>query len=283
MTKMDKLALDHLRQLAEEGPRRFSDWDAALFAAYCRTFLPSVHARLSKYGERTYVAVAAMVQQGIGEGYLKADPEANPLNFLEHCLRGWLPEVLSRRPAEEHLRLLARVWNLGEGLLREPGWVNAYVMSRIGELCGDAGPEDFLVGVLRPLMEPAPPARWEAPYRVTMLSLRPTDDEFLPGEMHLAAPAVLVVSDRRRPVQLGVHLKREGQSVVLGAFGPTSAFADDRSGVPVVWEVGRARIGEETVALPLLAVPFQWTLVPAGYLVASDVDSQKLWIVESAA
>ena len=283
MRKMDKLAPDHLRRLGEEGPRRFSDWDAALFDAYCRTFLPSVRERLSEDGERTFVAVATMVQQGIGEGYLKADPRASPLNFLEYCLWGWLPEFLSRQPVEEHLPLLARVWNLGEGLMREPGWVNAYVMSRIGELRGEARPEDFLVDVLRPLMEPAPPARWEAPYRVTMLSLRPADDEFLPGEMHLAAPAVLVVSDRRRSVRLGVHLKREGQSVVLGAFGPTSAFADDRSGVPVVWEGGRARIGEVTVALPLLAGPFRWALVPAGYLVASAVDSQKLWIVESAA
>ena len=62
-------------------------------------------------------------------------------------------------------------------------------------------------------------------YRVTLLSLRQADDEFLPGEMQLAAPTVLVVSDRRRPVRLGIHLRREGQSIVLGKFGPTGSFS----------------------------------------------------------
>ena len=45
---------------------------------------------------------------------------------------------------------------------------------------------------------------------MTLLSLRQADDEFLPGEMQLAAPTVLVVSDRRRPVRLGIHLRRDG-------------------------------------------------------------------------
>ena len=51
----------------------------------------------------------------------------------------------------------------------------------------------------------------------------------------------------------------------------------------VAWEGGSARIGDETVSLPFLADPFHWALVRAGYLVASAADSQKLWIVESAA
>ena len=59
--------------------------------------------------------------------------------------------MLAGLPAEQHLSLLARVWNLGEGLLREPEWVNAYVMSRIGELRSEKMPETILVDVLRPL------------------------------------------------------------------------------------------------------------------------------------
>jgi hypothetical protein len=118
---------------------------------------------------------------------------------------------------------------------------------------------------------------------VTLLSLRHADDAFLPGEMQLAAPTVLVVSDRRRPVRLGIHLRREGQSVVLGTFGPAGPFPDEPAGVQVAWEGGSASIGVDRVSLPFLAAPFRWAMVRAGYLVASAVDSQKLWIVESAA
>jgi len=279
---MDSAALDYLRQLGAEGPRRFSQWDAALFVAYGRTVLPEAWERLPSGCARSFAGLAAMVQQGIGEGYLASDPESNPQNFLEFCLRNWLPEVLAGLPAEEHMPLLARVWNLGEGLLREPEWVNVYVMARIGELRGARTPEAVLADVLRPLMEPAPPARWEAPYRVTLLALRPASDEFLPGEMQLAAPTVLVVSDRRRPVRLGIHLRREGQSEVLGTFGPSGPFQDEPAAVPVAWAGGRARIRGDDVWLPFLAGPFRWTLVRAGYLVANAADSQKLWIVESA-
>jgi hypothetical protein len=191
--------------------------------------------------------------------------------------------VLPELPADERLSLLARVWNLGEGLLREPDWVNGYVMSRIGELRSEKCLETTLVDILGPLLEPAPAARWEAPFSVTLLSLRQADDEFLPGEMRLAAPTVLVVTDRRRPVRLGVHLRRMGQSIVLGAFGPSGAFPHEPAGVDVTWEGGGARIGAAKVMLPLLTVPFRFAVVRAGFLVASAADSQKLWIAESAA
>jgi hypothetical protein len=280
---MDAAALEHMRRLGEEGPRRFSNWDAPLFAAYGGTFLPAVFASLPPAQSGAFNGLMAMVQQGIGEGFLRGNPEDPPGNFLEYCIREWLPPTLAELPAEKQMALLASVWNLGEGLLREPDWVNGYVMSRIHELRRNNLPQEVLVEILRPLLEPAPAARWEAPYRVTLLSLRPADDEFLPGEMQLAAPTVLVVTDRRRPVRLGVHLQRMGKSIVLGAFGPTGSFPDEPAGVQVTWNGGTASIGVDTVSLPFLASPFRAAVVRAGYLVASSVDSQKLWIVESAA
>jgi hypothetical protein len=279
---MDVAAIEQLRRLGEEGPRRFSNWDAPLFAAYCRTVLPAMRQVLPAGCERTFAGLSALVHQGIGEGYLKSDPASEPANFLEFCIRDWLPEVLCVLPEEEHLPLLARVWNLGEGLLHEPEWVDGYVMSRIGELRGQGTPEAILIDILRPLLEPAPAARWEGPYRVTLLSLRQADDEFLPGEMKLAAPTVLVVSDRRRPVRLGVHLCREGRSMVVGRFGPNARFPDEPNAVDVEWERGSVRIGDDRVSLAFLAEPFRWAVASAGYVVASASDSQKLWIVESA-
>ena len=142
-------------------------------------------------------------------------------------------------------------------------------MSRIGELRSDRRLEAILVDILRPLLEPAPAARWEAPYRVTLLSLRQADDEFLPGEMQLAAPTVLVVTDRRRPVRLGIHLRRMGQSIVLGTFGPTGAFPDEPAGVDVTWEGGGARIGATKVIAALSGQPVPFRCGP-GRLPGSE-------------
>jgi hypothetical protein len=280
---MDRAALDQLRRLGDEGPRRFSEWNASLFAAYCRVVLPAIHASLPPDGNRVFDGLSAMIQLGIGEGYLRSDLEAAPGNFLEFCIRDWLPAVLADLPTAEQLKLLPKVWNLGEGLMCEPGWVNDYVIARIGDLRRDKRPDKVLVDILRPLLEPTPAARWEAPYRVTLLSLRPADPEFLPGEMQLVAPTVLAVTDRRRPVRLGVHLRRLGQSIVLGVFGSAGSFTDEPADVQVSWEGGAANIGDNKVSLPFLGSPFRSALIRAGYLVASARDSQKLWIVESAA
>ena len=53
---------------------------------------------------------------GIGDGYLRGKPDTAPRNFLEFCIREWLPETLATIAAEEHVPMLACVWNLGEGL-----------------------------------------------------------------------------------------------------------------------------------------------------------------------
>jgi hypothetical protein len=284
---MDAMAAELVRQAADAGPRQSSGWDARLFDAYGRTVLPALWQRLPaslpEDRERTFASVLALVHEGIGQGHLTSEPEAAPTNLLEFCVRDWLPGTLAELSPAEHVPLLARVWNVAEGLLGEPAWVNAYVMARVGELASGANLEAFLVETLRPLMEPAPPARWEGPYRVTLLSLRAADDEFLPGEMHLAAPAVLIVEDRRRPARVGVHLRREGRSAVLGTFGATRPFSEEPVPVSIAWDGGSVGVGADKVGLPFFPGPFRWSAARAGYLVASAVDSQKLWIVESAA
>ena len=40
--------------------------------------------------------------------------------------------------------------------------------------------------------------------------------------------------------------------------------------------------GKERVRLPLLGEPFRWLQADAGFVVASAINSQQLWIVESA-
>lgn len=280
---MNAQLLEHLKRLGEEGLRRFSGWDSARFRAFGRDVLEPAWERVGTRNPQAFEALACLVQHGVGEGYLGGDPADEPRNLLEFCVRDWLPERLAETPPAEQVPLVARVWNLAEGLLREPEWVNDYVMSRVEELRGGARVEAFLVEALRPLLEPVEPARWEEPYAVNLLSLRAADDEFLPGVLRLAAPTILVVKDRRRPVRLGVHLRRGGRSRVLGRFGATGSCFDEPSGPLMAWEGGTLRIGAVAVALPMLASPRDWVPVGAGFVVATAADSQKLWIVEAAA
>ena len=70
---------------------------------------------------------------------------------------------------------------------------------------------------------------------------------------------------------------------MLGTFGPTGPFPDEPAVVRVAWEGGDAQIGDDDGVAAVPGGPFRWALVRAGYLVASAIDSQKLWIVESAA
>src|SRR2546421_535476 len=84
-----------------------------------------------------------------------------------------------------------------DGPQREPVWVDRYVLACAGQLRRLADLEPFLVQVLEPALLPAATAHWQGPFQVGVLDGRRLLDEFLPGEMHLAAPAVLCVHDRR--------------------------------------------------------------------------------------
>ena len=179
--------------------------------------------------------------------------------------------------------MLARIWNLSEGLRREPGWVGGYVLARASELKSSTTPELFLTNILGPLMQPTATPRWEGPFRVSTLSLRSADEEFLPGDQELVAPSVLVIADRRRPVRIGVHLKKAGHSEILGLFGASETYTAACANPEVVWNEDHLLVGPEIVRMPFLRKPFRWSIVPTGFVVASSQDSQRLWIAETHA
>jgi hypothetical protein len=273
--------LPTIERLAQKGAAQFSNWNPSLFQAYCQRLLKD-HSKASLSSRLVATALAEMLCEGIGRGYLTTNLQANPANLMEYCFRNWLMARLADIPAERQLSFLADAWNLLEGVLREPSWVNAYVMARVRELHREIGLESFLGPVLKPLFEPATPANWTGPFRVTMLSLRAGDDEFLPGEMHLVAPTILTVKDRKRDLACGVVLRKQGQSEVAGIFGEVSPFVEQASGMPPSWKGEWVTLGKERIQLPFLGEPFRWLQVHAGFVVANAVNSQKLWIVESA-
>lgn len=274
--------MDHsptIERLAKKGAKQFSQWNPSLFQGYCQALL---HDPPQTSSLPVTTALAEMVCEGIGHGYLTTSLDGQPANLMEFCLRHWLLAQLAEAAAGRRLALLADTWNLLEGVLHEPGWVNAYVLARAGQLHKEPSLEAFLRRALQPLFEPATRAQWQGPFRVATLSLRPCDDDILPGDMHLVAPAVLTVRDRRRDLGCGVVLRKQGQSELAGIFNQTSPFVEEPSAAPPSWQGEWLTLGNDRVQLPFLGEPFRWLQVHAGFVVASAVNSQKLWIVESA-
>jgi hypothetical protein len=243
------------------------------------------------FGDQTLAAYLGLLREAVAAGYVRGAVRAAPApadaappwrSCLEYCLITAAPGDVPRLPPDARVALLAKVWNLGEGLLREPAWVDRYVVSRLGELDGLSNLEAFLVDVLAPVLEPPPPAHWRGPLRVTLLDLRPSVDDLLPGKMSMAAPTLLTVQDRSRPsLYVNVLLRRQGQSQALGASGELSAYAVTGRVPGVEFTRDRVTVGEHAVELPFLGHVHEHLVVPAGFVVASAPDSQRLWIVES--
>ena len=108
-------------------------------------------------------------------------------------------------------------------------------------------------------------------------------EDFLPGEMHLAAPRVVCVADRRDPDhRLGLLLGHGGQSRWLGPVPAMAPYDEDGPKPAAKVSGGEARVGSHQVDLPLLGEAHRVASARAGFVVVSAVDSQRLWIVETA-
>jgi len=284
---MDPVLENLIVAVAREGKRRHARWDGALFdEVACGPALalwkslkdqPQPESVLSAYFQ--------LVQEALGTGFLKrADGAALRQwpNFLTLCLVHLVPASLAAVPNSERIPLLAKVWNLCEGLLREPAWVDQYVTALAAQLSDLADIEGFLVRTLEPALAPTKPARWEGPFVLAVLNARPLDDDFLPGEMHLAAPVVLCVHDRRRAgVHLGLFLQHGRRSRFLG-LTPCLGQHGPAEGLPAVQVTEqRLQVGSRAVDLPFLNCCREHALAGPGFAVFSAVDSQRLWVVET--
>jgi hypothetical protein len=275
-----------LSPLRDEGARTFAAWDPALFDAVAAGPASALADALDDQPGvlRGYLR---LVLEAIGTGALRragapSGPGGGWTTFLERCLLQLVPDLLPAVAPERRLPLLVEAWNLGEGLLREPPWVDRYVGACAARLKDLADLEGFLVRTLEPVLTPSPPSEWKGPLRVSVLDFRPWHEEFLPGELHLAAPTVLGVADRRLPgVQMGVLLRPGGQSEVLGLTVGLGGYAEEGERPSLVFEDQRVKVAGQEVALPYLRSCARHAVARAGFVAACAVDSQRLWIVES--
>ncbi len=292
-------------EIARKAASRFARWDGALFRGFCER-LGRAFAWVCLRGPspgavtRAYLELAA---EAIGLGYItprdlaavargrpKEAPNPIALFWLQQ-LTGWGFHLRTGRnnattsvPAEERIALMTRLWNLGEGLCEGPAWLCRHATRELA----DVAPEDLdsvaelLVDILEPALEPRPPARFTGPFEVAVLDLAEVDESFLPGDMHLAAPAVVCVHDRRRPGASAGAFLRSGRASTALPPGPCLGDFAATTGVPAVRVApGEALVGTGRAPLPLLGRARSFLAVASGFVVVSAVDSQRLWVVES--
>jgi hypothetical protein len=275
-----------LTQLRDDGARRFARWDAAVFDAVARGPAAALAERLDGQPDADTVlnGYLQLVQQGVGLGLLKsaAAGDGGWSSFLERLLVEVVPARLPEVAPARRLPLLVELWNLGEGLLREPAWVDRYVNACAAALPRLDGLQDFLVRTLEPVLTPPPPAAWSGAMKVAVLDLRAVHDDFLPGKLRLAAPTVLCVEDRRRAgLQIGVLLRSGRKSELLGVVYGLGEYRDVEPVPRVEFADCKAKVGDRAVTVPTLRRCHAFAVARAGFVAACAIDSQRLWVIES--
>lgn len=281
--------------VAADGPARFASWDDQLFQAYARGPISWLAERLKNTpGDRMFFeSYVRLVQEAIGAGYATQYPyERRMREYLPHFewasvlelgLTDLIPLELSALAEERRAALLADIWNLGEGLRHQPRWLDRYVAARLDGLDRLDECPDRVADAINEVLGPAEPSSWAGPFSVSVVSTRSLVDDFLPGDLHLLAPAVACVHDRRREdIRLQIVFRRGGASMLSGPYLCISEY-DEWGELPdVTFAHNRVRIAERHVDLPFLSHVQSSVVAVSGYLIATAVDSQRLWIVESA-
>jgi hypothetical protein len=273
----------------EEARRRHSGWNARLFDEIARTRGAELAAALGD-GPDAHKAVAGYLRltaEALGLGYVSAADVAalgEDAHLLARCIADVLPRRLPAYPSPERLGLLARTWNLGEGLLRQPPWMARVVAALVPDLDDLAGLDRLVEQALEPLLTPSRRSAFAGPFAIETIDLRALDEDFLPGAVHAAAPAVICVHDRRRKGRHAAVMLRSAQG--SRALGLTRCL-----GHAELWTAGpelELAIGSEHVAIGNARVEL-WSvqtvqgsvLVPSGFAVVTAADSQRLWVMES--
>lgn len=294
MTDLEALTTHHLR----EGERRFSRWDGPLFEAIVdgpgKRLAGGLDA--SEASLRVFEAWIGLVVEAIGLGYVRSGvvgegdaPRARrPENLVELLFVDLLPSNLPTVALDARMGLLAKAWNLGEGLFGEPPWLNLCVASAMAAPSA-AGPgalvdlEGKLLRILDAALAPRARSTWNGPFTVRTIDLREVESAFLPGRVHFGAPTLVCVHDRKRTdLSAGVLLGARGAPNLAFRSPCLADKAPEDPGLPTVTlGQGGLYVRDTKVPLPLWKRGHSVAASRAGLVVATALDSQRLWLVES--
>lgn len=275
-----------------EGNRRFSRWDGPLFRAI--VFGPGKRLAGAIDGASDaapiFLGWLKLVVEAVGLGYVRPGIIASedklvfaPENLLELLLLEFIPDKIAACPPNGRVALLTKAWNLGEGLLAEAPWLNIVVASAMGNVASLMDMEGRLLRILDTALAPRARSVFQGPYAVRTLNLRDVDGAFLPGRMHFAEPALVCIHDRKRPELVAGVLVGARQAPSLAFRSP--CLAEKATIAPNLPTVSLTRaglcVGDARVPLPLWTRGHSVVASRAGLIVASAIDSQRIWIAET--
>ncbi len=275
--------------VAAEAASQHARFDAAVF----RTVMSLSGAQLaegiagSDGAPALLRSYARLVAEAIGTGLLdlpRVEAQTGgdgPRDLLAWGLLRAAPTLLPQCAPDRRPHHLATLWNLGEGILREPPWLNTYASTFVSAFTDLDALPTHLAALLAPVLRSRPGARWKGPFTTTIADTRPRLHGFLPGELHLAAPSVVCVHDRREATHLAI-LFSAGAPAQL--FGPVPCLGRDHrdTSAPVASVAADVLTVDGTaLALEHLHDPHTFAVSSGGFAVVSAVDSQRLWIIES--
>lgn len=275
----------------EKGRRDFARWNENLFQQLCR-------GPVEYFWEKTGHDIAAtegylsVLAEGLGRNYVTQS--ANPTHyqfFAAHfkwrsLLEFWLVlriplEFPTMKPADR-TTTLARLWNLGENILRDKPWVDPFLLKRYIESPARlVDVEKQLAVWLERVLKPAPPARWEPPFTVQVIDGRTIRDDFIPGDMHLCAPSVVCIHDRRLPDIFGGVFLSEDDGTVIAHHRDLGR--DDAPTPQGNVEMGASgtTINGHLIELPKLGKIHSRIICGNRAALFTAVDSQRIWLVRS--
>lgn len=271
--------------LSLDARRLYSHWSPEAWDQLSRGPAADLGLRLvgREDGDRLLRTYLALGREAVGLQYIdRRSFESDPL-FLAALWIHVLPRLLPEVPAEQVGALLELAWNAGERLVREPAWLNRYLVSRLGELSRLDRLEGWLRESLAPVLQAPPAARWKGPLVATVLDSVGGGDDFLPGRIHLAAPTIACVHHRRaEDRQVAIHLRTGGRSVPLGGTPCFGEFSPPAEALPAVSFVANGvKVAGLVLELPRFGAEIAHAIAPAGFVVAASKSSQKVWVVES--
>lgn len=271
--------------LDRAGERAHARWDGGAFRAVAEARGAAVAKALVGRADAAAAldAYLTLVREAVGQGWLSArdlDAPGGSPRFLARALVELVPARIMEVADGDAVRALARLWNAGERLIDEPAWLERYLAACCDGTRSLARFEEWLAAALAPVLEPARLSEWRGPFTESRLDARERARDFVPGEVHLAAPSVACVHDRQASGQhLALVLEAGGRSRVV-AVAPCLGRATDGA-APHELAGGTVRVGTSQVSLSGVVHAHSVLATRSGFLVASVVDSQRVWVVES--
>ena len=278
-----------IAEMQSDGPQKFSQWNAETFDSFIEGPLKDVIQRMEWKDKKTpdwnsTENFLRLIYEGVGLGILHhVEHDAPASNFLSFYISHYVPYQLTQLDRADRTEFLQLVWNIGEGMAKEPQWLNQFVIAKTDWSVEGHNLADHITKILEPVLSPPAPATWEGTPQLHQLELKRWLPGFLPGRMYLCSPNVLCIEDRINPPEtLGVFLQKGKEPEILGSIGKLPEYVESFDQPSIRANPNSILVNQREVEAKWIQHPREPFCMQSGFVAVTADDSQKLWLVEAA-